>query len=1023
MLRRFARIFLLSALAGFSLSAVSAFAVEIDAELQSLLQAKSSGEMVPVLMVFDDPADAGELGARLDGVSPRERRRLVLDNLRRKAEVTQAGTLNFLSDPLRSTQVSGVRVLYLASALSFEAAPSVISAMGKLPDAATLYFDKSYDLTAGTSRGGTPGIPAVPSAPAAADTAWGVQYINADKVWNQLGYTGAGVVVGHIDTGIWLNHPDLASRLWVNAGEIPGNGIDDDGNGFIDDVNGWDFGDDDNDPNDDSGDPGHGTHTAGTVAGDGTGGTLTGVAPNAQLIAAKVWQASGAGGSLAMIWAAQQYCVENGARILTMSLGIPGDIAPYFMRNERFNCDNIRNAGVVFFNSAGNDHYLYTPPTELSLTARVPPPWLPAGYPQSSSGGVITVGGTGYKNDLVYSSSSRGPANWGNVEPWNDWPYLPGPGIVKPDVAVPGVSVNSTIIPSGYSGDTWNGTSMACPHAAGVAALMMEKNPSLSPAGVDSIMEYWAVDLGAPGKDNDFGAGRLDALTIVAATPTTQAPDLFWTEFYADPFGDGVLDPGQTSEVAFQLKNANPVMDATGVNGNLMVVSNPYVSVSDGSGTFTNIPAGGGVGDNLAYTFSLDVDPSSPQGYEFEMRLTVTSGLYFQKTFDIYGAVGLPDFRTHEVGDIYLTVTDQGIIGYMSQGGGGGEGMGPDGGKSDLFVSSFWAGTSPSYICNRDYNGLGAETYEWVVSDPEPNGRVRDMGPSGSDETFHAIFTDGGHATPTPLVVEQTTLAFTVAPHSNYVIIEYRVTNQSATAIPALYTGVYGDFDIGEDSTQNMGGTDPGRKMTYLYEPLGNHYGIVLLGNRASQNLTMVNNPLYVYADFMVSDQNKFDLLTGTLNHPIGKFNDDWSMLNSAVLSLEADGGQDMVAYALVYGSNLAELQTNADAAIAAYNPVAPVTGETPIKIFHLGQNHPNPFNPLTNISFTVDKTENIDLTVYDVSGRRIRTLVRGSVEAGDHSATWDGTDHAGARVPSGTYFYKLRSGSTTETRKMMLVK
>ena len=192
----------------------------------------------------------------------------------------------------------------------------------------------------------------------------------------------------------------------------------------------------------------------------------------AQLIAAKVWQDSGAGGSLAMIWAAQQYCVENGARILTMSLGIPGDIAPYFMRNERFNCDNIRNAGVVFFNSAGNDHYLYSPPIELSLTARVPPPWLPEGYPYSSTGGVITVGGTGYKNDFIYSASSRGPANWGNVEPWNDWPYLPGPGLIKPDVAVPGVSVNSTIIPSGYSGDTWNGTSMACPHVTGAVALL-----------------------------------------------------------------------------------------------------------------------------------------------------------------------------------------------------------------------------------------------------------------------------------------------------------------------------------------------------------------------------------------------------------------------------------------------------------------------------------------------------------------------------------------------------------------------
>ena len=86
-------------------------------------------------------------------------------------------------------------------------------------------------------------------------------------------------------------------------------------------------------------------------------------------------------------------------------------------------------------------------------------------------------------------------------------------------------------------------------------------------------------------------------------------------------------------------------------------------------------------------------------------------------------------------------------------------------------MASFWAGTSPSYICNRDYNGLGAETYEWVVSDPDPNGRVRELGPSVGDEAFYAVFTDEGHANPTPLMVEQTSQAFAEAPHSNYVIV------------------------------------------------------------------------------------------------------------------------------------------------------------------------------------------------------------------------------------------------------------
>ena len=1025
MLRRFALIACLSALTGMSLISVSAVAVEIDQELQALLQAKSATDKsatdrVPVLMLFDDPVGVDEIHSRLEKVPHMERRRMVLENLRGKAGLNHARALGFLADPAHGKGVGRVKSLYLANALAFEAAPEIIMEMGALPDAATLFFDKTYDLTNGTTRGPAP---VAAASPAATDTAWSVKYINAHKVWSQMGYTGAGIIVGHIDTGIYLTHPDLASRLWTNPGEIPGNGIDDDGNGFIDDINGWDFGDGDNDPNDDSLDPGHGTHTAGTVAGDGTGGTLTGVAPGAMLMATKVWQADGSGGTLAMIWAAEQYCVENGARIITMSLGIPGDIPPYFMRNERFNNNNIRDAGVVFFNSAGNEHFIYTPPLELSLTARTPPPWLPAGYPHSSTSGIITVGGTGYKNDDIYGSSSRGPAHWGNVDPWKDWPYLPGPGLIKPDVAVPGVWVNSTVIPSGYSGDTWSGTSMACPHAAGVAALMMERNPTLSPAGVDSVMEQWAIDLGAAGKDNDFGSGRLDALTIVAATPLTESPDLSWKEFHTDPTGDGVLDPGEISEVAFQLMNGNPLVSASAVTGALAVKPNAYVSVVQSAGTFTSIPANGGLGDNLNSPFSLDVDPAAPQGYEFTLLLTVTADLYFQKTFDITGRVGLPDFRTHEIGDVYLSVTDQGIIGYMDQGGGQGEGMGPGGFPSDLFVSSFWAGTSSAYICNRDYNGLGSENYEWIVSDPDPNGRVRDLGPVGSDQTFQAVFTDGGHASPLPLVVEQLTMAYEASGLNSFVILEYRLTNNSAAPVPALYTGVYCDFDIGEDSTNNMGGTDFARNMTYLYEPLGHYYGIVLLGGDTPANLTVVNNIFYVFPTSAITDANKFDLLTGTLTHPVGKIADDWSGLASSVVGLEANGGQGVVAYALVFGNNLTQLRNNADAAIAVYSPVAPLTEEVPVKLFRLGQNQPNPFNPVTNIKFTVEKAGPVELAVFDLSGRRIRTLVRDSRNPGDHVVTWDGTDQAGSRAPSGMYFYQLVSGGDSFTRKMTLIK
>src|SRR5690606_1662851 len=109
----------------------------------------------------------------------------------------------------------------------------------------------------------------------------GVELMRAPDVWSDFGLTGEGVVVGVIDTGICLTHPDLVNQIWQNPNEIPGNGIDDDNNGYVDDTVGWNFEHDTNDVTDTNS---HGTHVSGTVAGDGTNGVQTGMAPDAQIM-------------------------------------------------------------------------------------------------------------------------------------------------------------------------------------------------------------------------------------------------------------------------------------------------------------------------------------------------------------------------------------------------------------------------------------------------------------------------------------------------------------------------------------------------------------------------------------------------------------------------------------------------------------------------------------------------------------------------------------------------------------------
>lgn len=999
-------------------------AIRVDPDLAAALAAKIQSDktpdaMVPVLLIYEGgnrPDD--DLLEGLAGSPAGKRRDQVIAALKKKMKTLQAEAMSVLANPGLAGQVANVRPLYLAGAISFEGTQGAVMALSHVPGEATLFHDSVRATTDAVH-------PAAPAAdklmPAATDTAWSVKYINAPKVWSQFGLDGTGVVVGHIDSGVWMFHPDLAGGIWRNTDEIIGNGIDDDANGFIDDWRGWDFGDNDNNPDDDSAVPGHGTHTAGTVIGDGTVSVLTGVAPGAKLMPVKVFNAAGYGGSLGTVWAAEQYCVENGARIITMSLGFIGNISAAFMHAERDNCANLRDAGVFVCNAAGNNHDDFDPPLELNLTARVPAPWNPLPTPWSSLGGIVTVGATGYHDHTVYSGSSQGPAKWDNIDPFNDWPYLPGPGLTKPDVSAPGVNVNSTTIGGGYSGDTWTGTSMACPHVAGVAALMLQRNPSLSPAGIDSLLEQTALDLGATGKDNTFGSGLIDAFAAVQSVPVSMRPDLVWMGTLPDPTGDRVLEPGQTNPIAFSLYNASPSVAATGITASLAVVANPYVTVVDPTGSFPTLAPSGIVGNNILDPFSLHVAADAPQGYRFTMLLTVQATGGFQRTFDVDWFVGLPDWRTHDLGGVSLTVTDRGIIGFLSDDATVGDGLRYHHGGGLLYVGSFWAGTDAGYVCNRDYSGNGSEIYEWRAT-TTPNGRVRDLGAAGSDQTFAAVFSDAGHASPKPLQVEQQSLAFALPDNDRFVILEYRLTNQGPTSLPDLYTGVYCDFDIVNSGT-NYGGTDPARKLTYMYSNGGPYCGVALLGGASATNLTLVSNTTYVYPTLAVTDANKIALLRGQLTTPAATTAGDWSALTSARVSLAAGGGQATVAYAVVYGATLADLQAAADAANALYTPVAPVTAELPYRLLRLAPNHPNPFNPATTISYEVAREGQVQLEVFDLSGSRVRTLVDGVVAAGAHTALWDGRDDAGSPVASGTYFCRLTAAGEVAARKMTLIK
>ncbi|NCQ90497.1 MAG: S8 family serine peptidase [Microcystis aeruginosa LG13-03] len=270
---------------------------------------------------------------------------------------------------------------------------------------------------------------------------WGVNLVNAPEAWAS-GYTGQGIVVAVLDTGVDRNHADLAGNIWTNAGEIANDGLDNDSNGYVDDVYGWNFANGNNNTLDGNS---HGTHVAGTIAAANNGFGATGVAYNSRIMPVKVLSDSGSG-TYSGVAQGIRYAVDNGADVINMSLG--GGSTDSAVQSA---LQYASSRGVIVVMAAGNEG------------AAQP------GYPASSATSWgLAVGAVDSSNQMA-SFSNRAGSN-------SSMSY----------VTAPGVQVYSTLPNGGYG--FLSGTSMATPHVAGVVALMLSANPNLTDAQVRQII-------------------------------------------------------------------------------------------------------------------------------------------------------------------------------------------------------------------------------------------------------------------------------------------------------------------------------------------------------------------------------------------------------------------------------------------------------------------------------------------------------------------------------------------------------
>ena len=267
---------------------------------------------------------------------------------------------------------------------------------------------------------------------------WGLGKIGMEQAWQRTTGSREGAPIAVLDTGMQLDHPDLVGNLWRNPGEIPGNGIDDDGNGVIDDLHGYDACLQTGDPTDDYG---HGTHCAGTIGAMGDNGEgVVGVNWQSQLMPVKMMTKGE--GTVADTIRALAYATRMGARITSNSY------AGGYNEAER---DAFASSPLLHICAAGNEG-------NDNDVSQYYPKDKPVGYPANYDlPNIIAVAASNDRDRLA------GFSNYGrhNV-----------------DLAAPGVSTLSTVPGSGY--ETKSGTSMATPHVAGVAGLILSLYPDAS---------------------------------------------------------------------------------------------------------------------------------------------------------------------------------------------------------------------------------------------------------------------------------------------------------------------------------------------------------------------------------------------------------------------------------------------------------------------------------------------------------------------------------------------------------------
>lgn len=780
--------------------------------------------------------------------------------------------------------------------------------------------------------------------------------IQAELAWDFAKGENGNVVIAIIDGGTDWRHEDLLDNVWTNAGEVAGNGIDDDGNGYVDDVHGWNFVTNSPDPTGQASTPNiarHGTHVAGTAAAvTNNGKGIASISWNCQFMPVNI-----ANPNVDDLWSyffeGIVYAAANGADVISVSGG-----SPFYTEFGREVVEFAHANGALVVAAAGNDD------ANIDLA-----PFYPANYDH-----VLSVGAVNGSDDVKASFSNYG---------------------ISVDVFAPGTHIFSTTPANTYA--FLQGTSMATPMVSSLAGLVKTFHPTWSPDQVAEQIRVTCDDIGGqnPTLSAHIGKGRINALrALLQPFPSVRITEASFSE----SGNDGVIDAGDTVTISLTLTNH---LENTGNLSLSLRPTDANISFLQATAAIPTL----NTDQSASVQFEVVIAPTLTASYRLPFVLDITDGNTYIDT-DFFAFEALPaTVRTHSTARIQASITNQGNIGWLDTLGSAGVGFVYDG-VNLLFEGGLMLAAGPTRLsdCVRGTDPAVQEQDFQALSPLI----ITSTGVSGFSEEGNVSLSDAAAAHPTGLSVDMLSLVgFSLFPGlEEGMILTYVLFNPGPMTIDSIYLGLYADFDLNAGK-QDFARLDVSRKMASVQNAASNPTqlaAVKLLNPEIPFSAQLIDKTALLDDGF--SKAEKWSALSG--NGPSAPLdNRDVALVVSAgPLSLDPLES-DTLGFVVMGAGSSGSLQSQAATYLFLWNLFNPATSLDPVAQadgVQLEPAFPNPFHNSTSLRYTLDHSTQLNISLYNMSGQKVRSLLHKRQIPGSYSLDWDGTDESGGLLPAGTY-------------------